>query len=89
MALRLLEIGTGDLVFCSSLTWIASIAPAVYLGAEPVFIDSEPETWNMSPIVNCVRQRFAPCYGSERPISNQGLPAQKPPVILMPFATSD
>lgn len=50
LALRLLGIGARDIVFCSSLTWIASIAPAIYLGAEPVFIDSEPSTWNMSPI---------------------------------------
>ncbi len=49
LALSLLEIKTGDIVFCSSLTFVASANPILYQGAEPVFIDSEPETWNMSP----------------------------------------
>jgi len=49
LALRLLDVQQGDTVFCSSLTFIASANPILYQGAEPVFIDSEPETWNMSP----------------------------------------
>jgi pyridoxal phosphate-dependent aminotransferase EpsN len=49
LALRLLDIGPGDLVLCSSLTFIGSVNPILYQGAVPVFIDSEPETWNMSP----------------------------------------
>lgn len=49
LALRLLDVRPGDKVFCSSLTFIASANPISYEGAEPVFIDSEPETWNMSP----------------------------------------
>ncbi len=49
LALSLLEVKKGDRVFCSSLTFIASANPILYQGAEPVFIDSEPETWNMSP----------------------------------------
>ncbi|MBJ8095115.1 MULTISPECIES: DegT/DnrJ/EryC1/StrS family aminotransferase [Bacillus cereus group] len=49
LALRLLDVQKGDTVFCSSFTFVASANPIVYLGAEPIFIDSEPETWNMSP----------------------------------------
>ncbi len=49
LSLRLLGVGPGDLVFCSSLTFIASANPILYQIAEPVFIDSEPESWNMSP----------------------------------------
>ncbi len=49
LGLKALGVGLGDLVFCSSFTFIASANPAVYLGAELVFIDSEPATWNMSP----------------------------------------
>ncbi|MCA0755388.1 aminotransferase class I/II-fold pyridoxal phosphate-dependent enzyme [Paenibacillus sp. N4] len=49
LALRLLEVGSGDVVFCSSFTFVASANPIRYCGAEPVFIDSEPDTWNMSP----------------------------------------
>jgi pyridoxal phosphate-dependent aminotransferase EpsN len=50
LALRLLDVRHGDKVFCSSLTFIASANPILYQGAEPVFIDSEPDTWNMSPL---------------------------------------
>lgn len=49
LALSLLGVGKGDIVFCSSLTFVASANPILYQGAEPVFIDSEPDTWNMSP----------------------------------------
>ena len=49
LALRSLGVGRGDTVFCSSLTFIGSINPVMYEGAQPVFIDSEPESWNMSP----------------------------------------
>lgn len=49
LALLLLGVGKEDKVFCSSLTFIASANPIIYQGAEPIFIDSEPETWNMSP----------------------------------------
>ena len=50
MAIKLLGISKGDLVFCSSLTFVASCNPIIYENAEPVFIDSEPESFNMSPI---------------------------------------
>jgi pyridoxal phosphate-dependent aminotransferase EpsN len=50
LALRLLGVGQGDIVFCSSLTFIGSVNPVLYLGATPVFIDSEPNSWNMSPV---------------------------------------
>ncbi|KRA55359.1 aminotransferase class I/II-fold pyridoxal phosphate-dependent enzyme [Devosia sp. Root635] len=49
LALRLLDVGPGDTVFCSTLTFAASVNPVVYQGAQPVLIDSEPESWNMSP----------------------------------------
>ncbi|KQX51987.1 MULTISPECIES: aminotransferase class I/II-fold pyridoxal phosphate-dependent enzyme [unclassified Paenibacillus] len=49
LALQLIGVKEGDTVFCSSLTFVASANPIVYCGARPIFIDSEPETWNMSP----------------------------------------
>jgi len=49
LGLKLLDVGPGDTVFCSSLTFSASANPILYQGAEPVFIDAEPETWNMCP----------------------------------------
>jgi len=45
----LLGVQRGDKVFCSSFTFAASANPIVYQDAEPVFIDSEPDSWNMSP----------------------------------------
>src|SRR5690625_4042825 len=50
LALSLLEVKNGDTIFCSTLTFVASANPILYQGAEPVFIDSEPDTWNMSPL---------------------------------------
>lgn len=49
LALDLLNVEAGDIVFCSSLTFIASANPILYLGGRPVFIDSEIDSWNMSP----------------------------------------
>jgi dTDP-4-amino-4,6-dideoxygalactose transaminase len=49
LALVVLGVGPGDVVFCSTFTFVASTSPILYVGATPVFIDSEPETWNMSP----------------------------------------
>ncbi|MDF2714752.1 MAG: pyridoxal phosphate-dependent aminotransferase [Paenibacillus sp.] len=50
LSLKLLEVGKGDTVFCSTLTFAASCFPILYEGAIPVLIDSEPESWNMSPL---------------------------------------
>lgn len=49
LGLKLLGVAAGDEVLCQSFTFSASANPITYLGAKPVFIDSEPETWNMSP----------------------------------------
>lgn len=50
LGLKALGIKSGDRVFCTSLTFAASCNPIIYESGEPVFIDSEPESWNMSPI---------------------------------------
>lgn len=50
LALRLLDVGPGDRVFCSTLTFAASVNPILYQGAEPVFIDSDLQSWNMCPV---------------------------------------
>ena len=49
LGLLLLGVRPGDTVFCSSLTFVGSCNPILYCGARPVFIDSEPGSWNMSP----------------------------------------
>ena len=49
MALKNFGVGPGDEVLCQSFTFSASANPICYLGASPVFIDSEDHTWNMCP----------------------------------------
>jgi pyridoxal phosphate-dependent aminotransferase EpsN len=51
LGLRALGVGPGDRVFCSTLTFVASCNPIRYLGAEPVFLDSERSSWNLDPNV--------------------------------------
>ena len=50
LAMILAGVKPGDKVFCQSLTFSASANPVTYVGAEPVFIDSDYETWNMDPV---------------------------------------
>jgi len=49
LALRLVGVGPGDEVLVSTLTFVASVNPILYLGATPVFVDSERLSWNMDP----------------------------------------
>jgi len=49
LALIILGVEANDEVICQSMTFSASANPIVYLGAKPVFIDSEKDTWNMDP----------------------------------------
>ena len=49
LALKVLGVKEGDVVFCSSLTFSATVNPVIYEKAIPVFIDSDYKTWNMSP----------------------------------------
>lgn len=71
LALRLLGVGYGDVVLCSSLTFVASVNPVLYQGAEPVLIDSEPETWNMSPAA------------LERALDKYGKAGRKPKAVVL------
>lgn len=49
LALRLIGIKPGDEVICSTFTFVAAANPILYMGASPVFVESEPDTWNMCP----------------------------------------
>lgn len=51
LALKACGVGQGDEVVVQSFTFCASSHPITYLGATPVFVDSEPETWNMDPML--------------------------------------
>ncbi len=50
MAVKLAGVKPGDKVFCSDMTFSATVNPVVYEGGEPVFIDTEYDTWNMDPV---------------------------------------
>lgn len=50
MAVKMAGVKPGDKVFCSDLTFDATVNPVVYEGGVPVFIDTERDTWNMDPI---------------------------------------
>jgi dTDP-4-amino-4,6-dideoxygalactose transaminase len=58
LALKILGVSTGDLVPVSTFTYVGSVSPILYLGAHPVFIDSESETWNMDPTLleTCLKE---------------------------------
>ena len=66
LGLILLGVQAGDTVLCQSMTFSASANPILYLGATPVFIDSEPDTWNLCPIaleeaiVDCMAKGATP-----------------------------
>lgn len=51
LALRLVGVGPGDEVLCPTFTFVASVNPVTYLGARPVFLDSERASWNLDPNV--------------------------------------
>ncbi len=61
LALILLGVGSGDEVICQSFTFAASANPIVYLGARPIFVDSEKDTWNISPemLEKAIKDRIA------------------------------
>lgn len=56
LALKSAGVGEGDIVFCQSLTFVATANPIIYQKAKPVFIDSDYTTWNMCP--NALEEAF-------------------------------
>jgi dTDP-4-amino-4,6-dideoxygalactose transaminase len=65
LALIMLDVQPGDIVICQDFTFGASAFPIRYMGATPVFVDSEPDTWNMDPVLleraieDCIRGNVA------------------------------
>ncbi len=57
LCMRLCGVQPGERVFCSDLTFSATVNPVVYEGGVPIFIDSEPDTWNMDP--NALEKAFS------------------------------
>ncbi|WP_395074225.1 DegT/DnrJ/EryC1/StrS family aminotransferase [Flavobacterium sp.] len=83
LGLILLNVKRDDVVICQSMTFSASANPILYLGATPVFVDSESETWNMCP------------FYLEEAIKHQISKGKKPKVIIavhlygMPFKVDE
>ncbi len=61
LALIACGVGPGDEVICQSFTFCASANPITYLGATPVFVDSESRTWNIDPVLleEAIKDRIA------------------------------
>lgn len=81
LGLILLGVEKGDEVICQSFTFSASANPIVYQGAMPVFVDSEPDTWNMDPelLDKAITDRIAKTGRKPRaiiPVHLYGMPAR-------------
>lgn len=87
LGLLLLGVQPGDEVLCSSLTFVASANPILYCGATPVFVDSEPTTWNMCPdrlreaIVDRIRLGKKP--KALMLVHLYGMPARLPEILAL------
>lgn len=85
LALLILGVKAGDPVLCQSFTFAGSVNPVKYIGAEPVFIDSEPQTWNMDPAL--LQQAITDCLArGRRPkaiiaVHLYGMPAKMQEII--------
>ena len=87
LGLILLGVKAGDEVICQSMTFSASANPIVYLGATPVFIDSELDTWNMCPIAleEAIQDRIAKGKKPKAiiPVHLYGMPAKMDEIIAI------
>ena len=85
LALILLGVKSGDIIFCQSMTFSASANPIAYQGAIPVFIDSEIDTWNMDP--SLLRKGLEEAKQNEKmpkaiiPVHLYGMPAKMNEII--------
>ena len=88
LALIHLGVGPGDEVICQSFTFAASANPIKYLGATPVFVDSEEDTWNMSPgfLREAVEDRIALTGRKPKaiiPVHLYGMPAKMDEIMAI------
>lgn len=85
LGLIMLGVGPGDEVICQSMTFSATANPIVYLGATPVFIDSEKETWNMCPaqLEIAIKDRLFKGKKPKAiiPVHLYGMPAKMPEIM--------
>lgn len=85
LALILLGVQQGDEVICQSMTFSATANPIVYQGATPVFVDSEPDTWNMDPLLmeDAIKDRLAKGRKPKAiiPVHLYGMPAKMDEIL--------
>ncbi|MDD4672241.1 MAG: aminotransferase class I/II-fold pyridoxal phosphate-dependent enzyme [Bacteroidales bacterium] len=86
LALVQLGVEAGDEVICQSFTFAASANPIAYLGAKPVFVDSEADTWNMSPhfLRQAIEHRISKTGKSPKaiiPVHLYGMPAKMDEIL--------
>ncbi|HET7115280.1 MAG TPA: aminotransferase class I/II-fold pyridoxal phosphate-dependent enzyme [Hanamia sp.] len=85
LALILLNVQAGDEIICQSMTFSASANPIRYLGATPVFIDSETDTWNMDPLFleEAIKERISKGVKPKAiiPVHLYGMPAKMDGII--------
>lgn len=90
LALIMLGVGPGDEVICQSMTFSASANPIAYLGATPVFVDSESDTWNMSPVFleQAIKDRIAKGKKPKAilPVHLYGMPAKMDEILAIAAA---
>jgi dTDP-4-amino-4,6-dideoxygalactose transaminase len=86
LALIQLGVKPGDEVICQSFTFAASANPIAYVGANPVFIDSEPDTWNMDPVLleTAIKDRYVKTGKYPKaviPVHLYGMPAKMDEIL--------
>lgn len=88
LGLVMLGVGRGDEVICQSFTFSASANPIVYQGAGPIFVDSEPDTWNMDPkaLEAAIKDRIAKTGRKPKaiiPVHLYGMPAKMDEIMAI------
>ena len=88
LGLVMLGVGRGDEVICQSFTFSASANPIVYQGASPIFVDSEPDTWNMDPkaLEAAIKDRIAKTGRKPKaiiPVHLYGMPAKMDEIMAI------
>lgn len=88
LGLVMLGVGPGDEVICQSFTFAASVNPVTYLGATPVLVDSDPDTWNMDPqlLDEAIADRIAKTGKKPKailPVYLYGMPAKIDEIVAV------
>jgi len=85
LAFLLLGVQTGDEIICQSMTFSASANPITYVGATPIFVDSEPDTWCICPVAleDAIKERLAKGKNVKAivPVHLYGMPAKMDQIL--------